>query len=219
MSQTPLSPFEANPPTAKRLLFSVSLSVAVAIFVLVVAVLPAEYGIDLTGLGRALGLTQMSGAASAKKVALDDVLAGEEPIVTATPPATGEPLPLPNPAVHQSQSEPAKLQTFTIELPADGETEIKAVLPKGKMMLYSWKVDHDSIYVDFHGHDPSWADKTAFVRYEEKDGSAGANGSLVAPFTGEHGWYFLNTNGFPVVLTLNVQGYYDKLVDYGVKQQ
>ena len=219
MSQTPLSPFQANPPTGKRLLLSVGLAVLLAALVLVVAVLPAEYGIDPTGLGRTLGLTQMSGKASTSQLAIDDVLAGAEPVATATPPATGEPLPLPNPAVHQAQAEPAKSEVLTIELPADAETEIKAVLPKGKMILYSWKVDHDSIYVDFHGHDPAWLDKTAFVRYEEKDGSAGANGSLVASFTGEHGWYFLNTNGFPVTLTLHITGYYDRLVNYGVRQQ
>lgn len=219
MSQAPLSPFQANPPTGKRLLLSVGLAVLLAALILIVAVLPAEYGIDPTGVGRALGLTQMSGKVSKSRVAIDDVLAGAQPVVTATPPATGEPLPLPNPAVHQAQPEPAKSEVLTIELPADAETEIKAVLPKGKMILYSWKVDHDSIYVDFHGHDPDWEDKSAFVRYEEKDGSAGANGSLVAPFTGEHGWYFLNTNGFPVVLTLSIQGYYDKLVNYGVRQQ
>ncbi len=219
MSQAPLSPFQANPPTGRRLLLSVGLAVLLAVLVLVIAVLPAEYGIDPTGVGRALGLTQMSGKASKSRVAIDDVLAGAEPVVTATPPATGEPLPLPNPAVHQAQPEPAKSEVLTIELPADAETEIKAMLPKGKMILYSWKVDHDSIYVDFHGHDPAWEDKSAFVRYEEQDGSAGANGSLVAPFTGEHGWYFLNTNGFPVLLTLSIQGYYDKLVNYGVRQQ
>lgn len=219
MSQAPLSPFQANPPTGKRLLLSVGLAVLLAALILIVAVLPAEYGIDPTGVGRVLGLTQMSGKASKSRVAIDDVLAGAEPVATATPPATGEPLPLPNSAVHQAQPQPAKSEVLTIELPADAETEIKAVLPKGKMILYSWKVDHDSIYVDFHGHDPAWEDKTAFVRYEEKDGSAGANGSLVAPFTGEHGWYFLNTNGFPVLLTLSIQGYYDKLVNYGVRQQ
>lgn len=219
MSQAPLSPFQANPPTGKRLLLSVGLAVLLAALILIVAVLPAEYGIDPTGVGRVLGLTQMSGKVSKSRVAIDDVLAGAQPVATATPPATGEPLPLPNPAVHQAQPEPAKSEVLTIELPADAETEIKAVLPKGKMILYSWKVDHDSIYVDFHGHDPDWEDKSAFVRYEEKDGSAGANGSLVAPFTGEHGWYFLNTNGFPVVLTLGIQGYYDKLVNYGVRQQ
>lgn len=219
MSQVPHSPFQANPPTAKRLLLSISAAVFMAACVLIVAVLPAEYGIDPTGIGRTLGLTQMSGTVPEQRIAIDDVLAGAEPVATAIPPETGAPLPLPNPAVHQAQGEPAKSETFTLELPVDGETEIKAVLPKGKMILYSWKVDRESIYVDFHGHDPAWEDKSAFVRYEEKDGSTGANGSLVAPFTGEHGWYFLNTNGFPVVLTLTVQGYYDKLVDYGVAQQ
>ena len=195
------------------------MSLVTAVFLLVFAILPAEYGIDLTGVGHVLGLAQMSKAAAIKNVTLDDVLAGADHIVVAVPPAVGDPLPLPNPAVHQAQDAPAKSESLTIRLPADAETEVKAVLSKGKMMLYSWSVDHDAVYVDFHGHDPVWEDKRAFVRYQEVDGSSGGNGSLVAPFTGEHGWYFLNTNGFPVVVTLSVQGYYDTLINYGVRQQ
>ena len=37
-----------------------------------------------------------------------------------------------------------------------------------------------------------------------------------APFTGEHGWYWLNYNDFPVTITLTVTGYFDDVVDYGL---
>ena len=219
MSDRPVSPFQSNPPSARSLTLSVFLALVLAGCILLFAVLPAEYGLDPTGIGRVLGLTQMSQKGASRKITLVDTLGGNGTLGKAQVPATGEPIPLPNPAVRQKQAEPAKSETFTITLPPDGETEIKTVLSNGKMLLYSWKVDHGAIYVDFHGHDPSWADKTAFVRYEEKDGSAGDNGSLVAPFTGEHGWYWLNTNDFPVVVTLNVSGYYDKIVNYGVRVQ
>lgn len=216
-SNLPQSPYQAHPPTARRLLLSVVAALALAGVVLVIAVLPAEYGIDPTGVGSRLGLTQMS-QASTKKIELIDILGGNEHVIDASVPAFGEPLPLPNPAVHQSQAEPPKAETLTITLPGNSETEIKTALSVGKMVLYSWKVDHGQIYVDYHGHDPQWENKEAFVRYEEKDGSAGANGSLVAPFTGEHGWYWLNYNEFPVVITLTVNGYYDKIVNYGVNK-
>ena len=53
------------------------------------------------------------------------------------------------------------------------------------------------------------------MRYEEADGINGRNGSLVAPFKGEHGWYWLNVSEKPVTITLTVTGYHDKLINYG----
>jgi len=41
-------------------------------------------------------------------------------------------------------------------------------------------------------------------------------GSLVAPFGGEHGWYWVNFNEFPVVVSLSVTGYYEDIIDYGI---
>jgi hypothetical protein len=212
------SPFEQQVPSMRRTLISVGIAVLLAALVLVIAVLPAEYGIDPTGIGQRLGLKQMH-AVPGKKIELSDVVGGNDQVATVQPPAVGEPLPLPNPAVHQLQAEPAKSETLTITLPVGAETEIKTALTKGKMVLYSWHVDHGQIYVDYHGHNPDWQDPQAFVRYQEVDGSTGANGSLVAPFTGEHGWYWLNTSDSPVVITLTVTGFYDRIVNYGAHQQ
>ena len=33
---------------------------------------------------------------------------------------------------------------------------------------------------------------------------------------GEHGWYWLNHNEFPVVVALSVSGYFDDIIDYGI---
>lgn len=217
MSQ-PTSPFQQQVPSSRRTVASVVAAMALAALLLLIAVLPAEYGIDPTGVGQRLGLRQMHGATGAA-IKLSDTVGGNDDLLTAQPPAVGQPLPLPNPAVHQLEATPAKSETLTITLPPNAETEIKTALTKGKMVLYAWKVDRGQIYVDYHGHDPSWTDKQAFVRYQEVDGSAGANGSLVAPFTGEHGWYWLNTNEFPVVITLTMQGFYERVVNYGITRQ
>jgi hypothetical protein len=54
------------------------------------------------------------------------------------------------------------------------------------------------------------------VRYlEAKDGIAEDSGSLVAPFAGEHGWYWVNIGDDPVTITLQVSGYYDEMKNYG----
>jgi hypothetical protein len=54
------SPDTTSPaPSAGALVRSTLLALAVAGVLLVTCVLPAEYGVDLTGAGRVLGLTQM----------------------------------------------------------------------------------------------------------------------------------------------------------------
>ena len=65
------------------------------------------------------------------------------------------------------------------------------------------------------GHDPAAGDDF-FVRYEEQQAGTKGNGSLVAPFEGEHGWYWLNINEVPVTITLTVTGFFDDIVDYGI---
>jgi hypothetical protein len=52
-------PSRAELPSAKQLVRSTLLAIAVAAALLVTAILPAEYGIDPTGLGRITGLTEM----------------------------------------------------------------------------------------------------------------------------------------------------------------
>lgn len=58
MSDAPL-PHPDTAASPRRLLRSTLLALAVAIALLLTAVLPAEYGIDPTGVGRMLGLTRM----------------------------------------------------------------------------------------------------------------------------------------------------------------
>jgi hypothetical protein len=35
----------------------------------------------------------------------------------------------------------------------------------------------------------------------------------MAAFTGQHGWFWLNLSQGPVVIELNVSGFYDKIVE------
>ena len=215
MSQTPAaSGYE--PPSGKRLAWSAALAAAAAVVVLVAFVLPAEYGVDPLGVGRALGLTEMSSpSASGSSVDIADPVGGNEGVTEAEIPDFGEPVPLTNPAVHQDHAQPAPSETFEIVIPPEQQTEIKMVLQTAQAAVYSWQVDRGTIYSDFHGHTPD-AGPNFFVRYIEHQETAGGNGSLVAPFDGEHGWFWLNYNDFPVTVTLTLTGYYDDVIDYGI---
>lgn len=210
-------------PSKRTVLRNLALAITVAVVLLFTLVLPAEFGRDPTGIGTLLGLTKLhaGGAAPAQAtpptqtVALQDVVGGNDALTTQVQVGDGrDPVPLPNPQVHQAQATAPKTETLKIHLGIDEKTEIKAQLAKGKMVLYSWSVEGGNVYVDFHGHDPALGDRF-WVRYEEADGINGRNGSLVAPFKGEHGWYWLNVSEKPVTITLTVSGYHDKLINYG----
>jgi hypothetical protein len=210
----PTSPYEAQPPSARRLIKSIVIALIGAALVLVLVVLPAEYGIDPTGAGGKLGLTALAGSGT-RNIQIEDVIGGNEKYREVAVPDVGKPTPLPNPAVHQDEAAPPQTRTLTITLQQDQETEMKLKLTKSKAVVYQWKVDRGQIYVDFHGHDPSLG-SDVWVRYKEENAASGDSGSLVAPFSGEHGWFWQNYNEFPVVITLTVTGYFDDVVDYGI---
>lgn len=203
----------------RRIFRGLLIAAAVAALLLVIVVLPAERGWDPTGIGRMLGLTAMNEPARAQSIdeVIEDVIGGNEDLVAADTGGFNDPIPLPNPAVHQSAEQPARTETFEVTLPVDGKTEIKAVLGKAKVILYEWSVEGGTVYVDFHGHDPAKGDEF-WVRFQEADGITGAQGSLVAPFDGEHGWFWLNTSEQPVKIRLKVTGFQDRMMDYGLLQ-
>ena len=209
----PLSPFESHPPSAKRILISVVAALLGAAVVLVTIILPAEYNIDPTRIGGALGLTALN--APAKTVQIADVVGGNERYREVAIPDFGEPAPLPNPAVFQKQSGVPKAEGMTITLQPGQQTEIKALLKAAQVVTFSWQAEGGLVYVDFHGHEPG-SDNDFWVRYEEQQGGTQGSGSLVAPFEGEHGWFYLNISEQPVTVKLNVNGYYEKLIDYGI---
>lgn len=201
--------------TAPRSLWrSVLIALVAAALILLLFVLPAEYGVDPTGVGKALGLTQMS-SAPAKTITLTDNLGGNDKLREVKVPDAGQPTPLPNPAVFQDQSIAPQTRTVEVVLPPEKETEVKLQMLAGKVALFSWSSGSDKVYVDFHGHDPSFG-PDFFVRYKEEQETAGGNGSLTAPFDGQHGWFWLNFNDHPVTITLTVQGYFEDVIDYGI---
>lgn len=196
-----------------RLFRSVALALAGAIAILVIFVLPAEYGVDPTGVGGVLGLTAID--RPTRTLQIEDVTGGNERYREIEVPNAGEPIALPNPAVFQGKSAPPRSASKTIQLPPGKATEIKVVLDAGQVALYAWHATGGDVYTDFHGHESDAADNV-FVRYEEQQSGRAGNGSLVAPFTGEHGWYWLNVSDGQVEVILNVSGYYSELVDHGV---
>ena len=107
---------------------------------------------------------------------------------------------------------PLQRETLTISLGVDQAVEHKALLDAGQSLLYAWAVDGGQVYYDFHGHPPD-ADPDFFTRYEEGEGSRRA-GSILAPYAGEHGWYWLNLEDHPVIIQLEAAGFHDDWAAY-----
>jgi hypothetical protein len=209
-----ISPFEVNPPSRARLLKSVALALAGAALVLLIIVLPAEYNIDPTRIGGALGLTAMH--APKRILQVKDVIGGNEKYREVELPSLDKPVPLPNPAVIQVKRAAARTENLSVTLEPGQQTEIKAVLDAAQVILYSWTAEGGEVYTDFHGHEPDAGD--AFVRYEEQQTGHEGHGSLVAPFSGEHGWFWLNISEKPVTIRLTFSGYHREVKNYGLIQ-
>jgi hypothetical protein len=184
-------------------------AIAVAAFLLVAVVLPAEYGIDPTSMGRLVGLTELRpGAqpASGTAESTDELQAIiEGGIVKA------------DPGAQKAYIETFKSEQVTIDLASLEEVEFKAQMNEGDTLLYSWAVELP-LYVDLHG-EPYNYPEAEVVRYEEADGIASGHGRITAPFSGMHGWYWLNTNDVPVTVKLKVSGFYGSLEEVYRHQQ
>lgn len=195
----------APPPTRKKLLIGSAAALGVAAVALVVFVLPAEYGIDPTGAGKALGLTKLSEGpenvylkrGQARTNVLFPIDGAETPGRFAVRDLFAE-KGVNFPADAQLQSD-----RFEVELlPYEG-IELKYVLDKGAPMFFSWHATAP-VNVDMHSHpfDGGTEATESFVIADLRS----QNAVYVAPFTGIHGWYWQNRTLEPVTLTLEATG-------------
>ena len=117
----------------------------------------------------------------------------------------------------EGTAQPEWLDTIKVVIPARGEKEYKLQLEQGASFNYLWETDNGALFFDFHG-EPS-GDTSGYFKSFEKDTRSSATGVLTAVFRGTHGWYWKNSNSFPVVITLKVSGDYQRLDDIAVKPQ
>lgn len=187
----------AAPPahSTRGILTATIVALAIAVVVLVTTVLPAEYGIDPTGAGRALGLDalaaagQEEGAASADGLTLEAVRVG----------------------AHMPQPVPLVDDTYTVELRPFEGVEYKYRVEQGRSLQYTWTASAP-VGFDFHG-EPDGAPP----RYSESYGkgtAATSTGLFVAPTPGVHGWFWENTGSGRVTVTLRTSGFYTAATEY-----
>jgi len=147
-------------PSRTRLAKATLVALAVAAAILGVAVLPAEHGIDPTGLGRRLGLLGMSASApDAKPVAENPATPVPTPVV---PVATSATL-VRNEYVVQSAT-PFRSGDMHVTLGPDKGAEIKAKMRKGEQFTFAWSTGAGPVEFDMHGEETNTA-KDEFTSY------------------------------------------------------
>jgi len=185
-------------PTSRQLIGSTLIAVGGAAALLVTIVLPSEYGIDPTGVGRILGLTEMGEI----KVQLADEAAVER---TTEPEATNVSAAAGTADLLVSTAERTDRKEITL---APGEAaEIKVTAAKGATIAYNWSVSGGSVNYDTHG-DPVVKQRGFYHGYGKGKASTGQKGTLIAAFDGTHGWYWRNRSGQSVTVTLQTSGAY-----------
>lgn len=190
-------------PSASKLIKSTVAAIVLASIILLSAVLPAEYGIDPTGMGSILGLTKMGEI----KVSLAQEAAAEEAAAEATKTSgTAEVSPVAKENKQVAELQPTnniKSGSITVTLAPDQGREVKVKMVKGGKVSYSWKTSNDRANFDVHGD----SEKHQISYFNYAKGSAESDsGVLKAEFDGKHGWFWRNRSGKPMTITLVVEG-------------
>jgi hypothetical protein len=166
----------------KTLLKATAFAAVLAVIVFFVAILPAEFGTDPTGLGKMMRLTQLSGQTSTAQAATTQV--------ASTKPTLSD-----------------QEDSVDISIPAGKGLEYKFYLVGGDAMRYGWSTKGgELLYFDFHGEPQG--DTTGYFESYTISTANNVRGSFTASFEGSHGWYWKNKGHTDIVVTLQTEGSY-----------
>lgn len=212
-------PDRASLPSASRLLRSTLLAAIIAGVLLVTVVMPAEYGVDPTGVGSVLGLKAMGEAklalakeaqeAPARSAGAPSPAAQspQVPQVPQAPPAAQAPQAAAIVAPSADSASRSDEKSYLLK-PGQG-MEVKLAMLQGARVDYSWEAADGAVNFDAHGD----SDSKPVQSHSYKKGTAAAadKGTIEAKFSGKHGWYWRNRGQGNVVVTLRVKGAYSAI--------
>jgi len=173
----------------ERIALAAGAALLAAGLILVIAVLPAEYGVDPLGIGRKLGLTAMGD--------LQKKLEAFQATRTGSPSGA---------AIVAPQDRSYRQETVEFKIAPRDSVEYKYRLDKGEALLYSWKATGPVNY-ELHA-EPDGAPQGYAESYQKENAKATASGTLTVPFSGIHGWYWENPGNTEVTVTLSAAGFY-----------
>ncbi len=197
-------------PTSAQLIKSTILAAVAAGVILVTIVLPSEYGIDPTGIGKALGLAEMGEI----KVQLEQEAEADRLLDLQNSGASPDQSSLGDGffsffvgAAHAQTIEAEWRDQYSVTLAPGEGIEVKLVMEEGAEAEFMWIAQNGVVNFDLHG-DGNGQD----ISYERGRAVPEAAGVLIAAFTGNHGWFWRNRDGQDVTVTLYVRGDYSEMV-------
>jgi hypothetical protein len=206
-------PTRAELPTSAKLIRSTAIAFFTAAVLLVTVVMPADYGIDPTGIGRALNLTQMgeikkelAAEAAADEAAQAAGAAGGAAAPAVQSATTAAPVVLAAPTPVASAAAVVWRDETPVTLEPGAGIEIKLTMKEGDKALFDWAVQGGVVNFDTHGESFPRS-----ISYEKGRGVAAKQGELVAAFSGKHGWFFRNRGNAPVTVLLKTGGTYSEI--------
>lgn len=187
-------PDHAELPSTPKLIKSTIIAIIAAAVILITLVLPAEFGIDPTGIGQLTGLKRMGEI----KTSLAKELEESEPRPINDGIFAAEPTP----------TDPASPRTdeLSVTLAPDKSTEIKITMTKGTTVDFTWSTNAGQAFYDLHADS-----KEVNYHTYEKGTESTKSGTLEAAFDGNHGWYWKNRTPNPITITLKATGQYQDI--------
>jgi hypothetical protein len=198
-------------PSSRQLIKSTIIAAIAAAVILVTVILPAEYGIDPTRIGKMLGLASMGEIKTqlAEEAEIDRLkelrqqkLTGDKDQSSLMENMFG----LLVSTAHAQAAKPVWTDKVSVTLTPGKGTEIKLVMKKDAVAVFAWTVDRGVVNYDLHGDGGGQS-----ISYKRGRAVPGHEGSLKAKFTGNHGWFWRNRGKQDVTVTLNVRGAYSEV--------
>lgn len=200
-------------PSSAQLLRSTVFAAVAAAAILVTIVLPSEYGIDPTGAGSALGLTEMGEIKTqlAEEAERDRQLSDDNAAtpVTDTAPQQGSSLMeriIREFGISSAYAQQLRQDEMSVTLQPGEGAEVKLVMLKGAKANFTWTANGSKVNFDTHGDGGG-----ENISYEKGRGAAEDAGVLEAAFDGNHGWFWRNRTSEPVTVTLKTDGAYSEI--------
>lgn len=217
---TIVSPAQPPLPSTAKLLKATAIAAAVAAVLLVTTVMPAEYGIDPTGVGAKLGLTTLAAidgdeAAAPPLPSSTDLSADVQARNASEAAKAAKAFGVNDRQTFAAQAlapmaadKPMRTDSMSITLAPGKGTEVKMLLKAGEGVVYHWAADAD-VAIDMHGERPTL--KGPWTSYSIEAAQRSASGTFTAPFDGTHGWYWENRSTMPVTVKVDVTGFQEVL--------
>lgn len=175
----------------QRIAVAAGAALLAAGLILVMFILPAEFGVDPLGTRAQFDLVEL-GLTGQRVQALESAATSGD--------TAGQPIIMP-------QDRGFKDETVEFTLAPREGMEYKYRLDKGEALVYSWKA---TVPVNYELHaEPDGAPRGYAQTYEKRPTTSEASGTLTALFSGIHGWYWENTTDQEIKVTLTAARFYN----------